>query len=44
MHRAVGGYWPGAHLRLTGSTAAEPLAGLIELAAAGRVRPLTGGE
>ncbi|MFI7643047.1 zinc-binding alcohol dehydrogenase family protein [Nonomuraea sp. NPDC049400] len=41
---AVGGYWLGAHLRLPASTAAAPLAELIELTAAGRLRPLTGGE
>ncbi|MGW2161663.1 quinone oxidoreductase family protein [Nonomuraea sp. NPDC001699] len=41
---AVGGYWLGAHLRLPGSTAAAPLTDLIELTAAGRLRPMTGGE
>ncbi|MGI5493524.1 quinone oxidoreductase family protein [Microtetraspora malaysiensis] len=41
---AIGGYWLGAHLGLPGSTAAAPLAELIELTAAGRLRPLTGGE
>ncbi|MET7328183.1 zinc-binding dehydrogenase [Nonomuraea sp. NPDC005650] len=41
---AVGGYWLGAHLRRPGSTAAAPLAELIELTVAGRLRPLTGGE
>ncbi|NUR87756.1 MAG: zinc-binding dehydrogenase [Nonomuraea sp.] len=41
---AVGGYWVGAHLRLPGSTAAAPLADLIALTTAGRLRPVTGGE
>lgn len=41
---SVGGYWLGAHLRLPGSTAARPLPELIALTAAGRLRPLTGGE
>ncbi|WP_433221236.1 quinone oxidoreductase family protein [Microtetraspora malaysiensis] len=41
---AIGGYWLGAHLGLPGGTAAAPLAELIELTAAGRLRPLTGGE
>lgn len=42
---SVGGYWLGAHLRLSpGSTTAEPLAELIALTAAGRLRPVTGAE
>lgn len=41
---AVGGYRLGAHLRLPGSSAAEPLVELIELTLAGRLRPLIGGE
>ncbi len=40
----VGGYWLGAHLRLPGGSAAAPLAELIALTAAGRLRPLTGAE
>ncbi|MFD9941341.1 zinc-binding alcohol dehydrogenase family protein [Nonomuraea sp. NPDC059023] len=41
---SVGGYWLGAQLRLPGSTATRPLPELIALTAAGRLKPLTGGE
>ncbi|MFI6813410.1 zinc-binding alcohol dehydrogenase family protein [Nonomuraea sp. NPDC050328] len=40
----VGGYWLGAHLRLPGRRAAEPLHDLLKLAASGRLRPLVGAE
>ncbi|MED7931301.1 zinc-binding dehydrogenase [Nonomuraea sp. LP-02] len=41
---AVGGYWLGAHLRLPGSRAAEPLHDLLALAASERIQPMAGAE
>ncbi|MFI6299327.1 zinc-binding alcohol dehydrogenase family protein [Nonomuraea sp. NPDC050790] len=40
----VGGYWLGAHLRLPGSRAAEPLQDLLALTTSERLRPLVGAE